>query len=369
MIGAVSDPTPALRMVRAKLLRSFMRLDEASDELERIPARDRGEAWFRLKVDVLRHGDTSQREQALELAGRALANTVQQDAWQLSRAGLLISLGDEAAGLGECWSMLRGEQPELGAIALLLSTRLTSGEARDLLMRYGDQLRCQNAPAGAFAQYLALLTRCGESDSAAHEAGLPRLVQRRQLFAPDDPINAAVADEIRGSPDLFHAGMRLPGRNLLRLEGLPKPGMVAMPRLLRALADAVKQYAESLAEDDQHRFVAARPTAARLHAWAASATPNGYEAWHTHNQSWLSGTYYAAMPVSATGGDGALQFGWPGGDNAQQALTGHVQLSLQPLAGEVIFFPAYQHHRTTMLGHPGPRIAIAFDIVPVASAQ
>jgi hypothetical protein len=70
-------------------------------------------------------------------------------------------------------------------------------------------------------------------------------------------------------------------------------------------------------------------------------------------------------PKIADDPSGSISFGWPGGDDAKQAVEGVTIANLYPAAGELLFFPSYQHHRTFPLKRPGERIAIAFDVTPV----
>lgn len=112
--------------------------------------------------------------------------------------------------------------------------------------------------------------------------------------------------------------------------------------------------------------------------WALQAWPNvnlkgDYHNLHNHPHSWLSGTYYVAMP-DQTGAThrtdlnpGAISFYDPRPQANMNAILGDGQFDPEhrklPRAGDLFLWPSFLHH----LVHPNmvddPRISISFNVV------
>jgi uncharacterized protein (TIGR02466 family) len=91
--------------------------------------------------------------------------------------------------------------------------------------------------------------------------------------------------------------------------------------------------------------------------------PGGVQLPHIHPLGWLSGVYYVQVPLAGEGtNSGALEFG---------ELPAHVRhvrdperRVVAPLAGQLVVFPSYFHHRTLPFTSPAQRISVAFDVMP-----
>ncbi len=113
--------------------------------------------------------------------------------------------------------------------------------------------------------------------------------------------------------------------------------------------------------------------------WSVQAWPNinlkgDYHNLHNHPHSWLSGTYYVAVP-DASGvathrtdlDPGAISFFDPRGQANMGAIAGDGQFDPEhrvlPRAGQLLLWPSFLHH----LVHPNlsdaPRISISFNVV------
>jgi len=111
-----------------------------------------------------------------------------------------------------------------------------------------------------------------------------------------------------------------------------------------------------------------------LHGWANINRLGDYHDLHNHPHSYLSGTYYVAMPSGdAAAGSrndlspGAISFYDPRPQANMNAIRGDAQVSPQytiyPRPGMILMWPAFLHH----LVHPNltqeKRISVSFNLV------
>jgi hypothetical protein len=140
--------------------------------------------------------------------------------------------------------------------------------------------------------------------------------------------------------------------------------------LLARVRAAVGAYAAERQAFAEHPMIAHRPALVRLNSWAVIMRGEGQEGWHIHPSGWASGVYYADMPPAAPDGEphaGAIEFGpCPFGGGDEPAWT---RQRVMPHGGLLLLFPSYFGHRTWPTGVRRPRISIAFDVVPAASAE
>ena len=112
--------------------------------------------------------------------------------------------------------------------------------------------------------------------------------------------------------------------------------------------------------------------------WSIQCWPNvnrfgDYHNLHNHPHSWLSGTYYVAVPARpkklpgrSDRNPGAISFYDPRPQANMNAVRGDAQVDpefrILPNPGEILLWPAFLHH----LVHPNlsdePRISISFNI-------
>jgi hypothetical protein len=136
--------------------------------------------------------------------------------------------------------------------------------------------------------------------------------------------------------------------------------------LQQSIVTAVNDYVGRLA-DQHHPWVKARPENGILHNWCVITDGDGYEEWHVHQNGWLSGVYYIAVPDRiVTGADtaGCIAFGLPDdlvGSDAAAAFGTRIE---RPASGTLLMFPSHCYHRTFAHGDHGRRICLAFDIWP-----
>lgn len=110
-----------------------------------------------------------------------------------------------------------------------------------------------------------------------------------------------------------------------------------------------------------------------LQAWANVNMRGDYHNLHNHPHSWLSGTYYVAVPAQPADthrrdlDPGAISFYDPRAQANMTAIFGDGQFDPEyrrlPRPGELFLWPSFLHH----LVHPNlaeaPRVSISFNIV------
>lgn len=136
----------------------------------------------------------------------------------------------------------------------------------------------------------------------------------------------------------------------------------------------LKQCVNKTAVDYLQRQGLDYPVDWTLHGWANINRLGDYHDLHNHPHSYLSGTYYVAMPTEAPSAGrrndlspGAISFYDPRPQANMNAIRGDAQVApqytLYPRPGTILMWPAFLHH----LVHPNltqqDRITISFNLV------
>ena len=124
----------------------------------------------------------------------------------------------------------------------------------------------------------------------------------------------------------------------------------------------------ALPDDPENQFVATAPKKWRIKSWANVLAGPGRQIAHIHGEAWMSGCYYVRMPDITKSEDnptnaGYIEFGQIN-DEFPNLKTDRLRF-IQPKEGLVALFPSYLYHATVPTESQQPRIAIAFDVVPV----
>jgi len=136
----------------------------------------------------------------------------------------------------------------------------------------------------------------------------------------------------------------------------------------------LKECANKTVIDYLHRQGLNYPVSWSLHGWANINRLGDYHDLHNHPHSYLSGTYYVAIPAGKTKvgsrndlSPGAISFYDPRPQANMTAIRGDAQISPQytilPKPGMILMWPSFLHH----LVHPNlsqqKRISISFNVV------
>lgn len=99
-------------------------------------------------------------------------------------------------------------------------------------------------------------------------------------------------------------------------------------------------------------------------AWSVRLHRAGFHANHTHPRGWISSACYLELPDVMSAGDsdqGVLTFGEPGIRTTPPLAA---QYSVRPQVGMLVLFPSYFWHGTVPFDSGQPRLTVAFDAVP-----
>ncbi|MDA9798046.1 tetratricopeptide repeat protein, partial [Luminiphilus sp.] len=98
-----------------------------------------------------------------------------------------------------------------------------------------------------------------------------------------------------------------------------------------------------------------------LRGWNVILKHEGHQNAHIHPDGWLSGVIYLKVVPSLGKDEGAIEFSLNGRNYYDVNST---KLTLQPEAGDIVFFPSSLHHRTIPFTTYADRIIVSFDLMP-----
>jgi hypothetical protein len=173
-----------------------------------------------------------------------------------------------------------------------------------------------------------------------------------------DAFHDAVAAEIKSKLTYYDTPSERSIRKGYRRNHVMKatsPAMAALQGMLRGLVD---DYLAALPHDPANPFLAMRPAAPVINAWAVISTPDSHHTPHIHPDAWATGVYYVSEPaISRSSDKGWLEIGPP----PPHTGAGWETRRIAPRRGSFILMPAYFHHWTAPMGVDEERICIAFE--------
>lgn len=196
----------------------------------------------------------------------------------------------------------------------------------------------------------------------------PQWVETPKGFRNINHFNEAIVRHVVNHPQLFsfeHYEVTRHGQEVKDIYAEP---MGPIKHLKAAMEKHVTDYINSLPDDPDNHFVANAPKKWRLKSWANILSGPGRQIAHIHGEAWLSGCYYVRLPdIMKTDENpenaGYIEFGQIN-DEFPNLETNRLKF-LRPQEGLVALFPSYLYHSTVPTQSTQPRIAIAFDVVPV----
>ncbi len=138
--------------------------------------------------------------------------------------------------------------------------------------------------------------------------------------------------------------------------------------LIESFRVCVDRYRRDLGEDESHPLSARNRGKSRFTgAWSVRLRQGGYHVNHIHPDGWLSSAYYVQTPPEVN--DPSARSGWLKFGEFCFPVEGlGVERCVQPRAGRLVLFPSYMWHGTIPIQGSDPRITVAFDVVPDATA-
>ena len=210
----------------------------------------------------------------------------------------------------------------------------------------------------------------GKTDQAQSLIDFDRFVRTVHITPPEEFGDLASFNEALSAHVLDHPTLTFSPQSHATREGRHSGELLSEPKgpiagLEAEILKAAQVYRDSLTEDD-HPFVARKPSSWTLSVWGVVMQAAGHQIPHIHPAAWLSGVYYPKLPdivgSDDTGKAGWIEFGRPPSHfhNAVEPET----LSVRPECGMMVLFPSYFYHHTVPFEAAGTRISIAFDLMP-----
>lgn len=371
--------TDSMRLRAAVLMLQADRFDDVVACLNEIPSASRTAQIFSLLGHAYL-GRENEVDNRLAVdafySAEDLASTAVQRSQALSeRAKALRRLGrvDKAAALLE--QALEVDLRNVNAFKRIAAIQLEGGQTAQLLQRCDWMIENGILHSRVLAARALALDALGRSDEALDDLGIPTFVARQFLNVPPqwhslEAFNRDLSSEILKNPALRYGRYGVASEASWRVDQLLLTRSKVMPQLLELIRSAIDRYVEVLPDADLP-FLRARPTRSLLRVWSVITRGEGHELWHVHQNGWLSGVYYVAVPDSIRRADdkaGCIELGRPDPSVPSVArpasgVTLPSQL-IRPEPGMLLIFPSHAYHRTYPHRGDNQRICVAFDIVP-----
>jgi len=171
---------------------------------------------------------------------------------------------------------------------------------------------------------------------------------------------AMLVEEIRAVMTAHHldwTAIKQASRNSRVFDG---PAGKTLAARLRKQVDA---YVAGLPASN-HPFVAARPENYDLTGWCVTFDRASRHISHIHPRAWASGVLYLqtdGVPPNDGRHRGWLRVGPP---DDLSAKGGWDERWIEPVPRRLVIMPSYFTHETLATDNPGPRLCLAFDVMP-----
>jgi tetratricopeptide (TPR) repeat protein len=311
---------------------------------------------------------------ALELARHGLTLAADPGARAHMRADIgkaLTRLGEQDAALAELEQAIAENPWDRNAYKRIAAHHLREYQP-EAILALADGLIAQGiGHSRLHASRVLALAQAGDHAAARAANGLDQFLQVSHIQAPPGwadiaSFNAALAEQLIAHPALRFDRYGTASTATWRID---TPAMREAP-LVAVLQQEIARHAEAYVasiESIDHPWTRTRPAAGMLHNWCVLTDGEGLEEWHVHQNGWLSGTYYVAVPDCIREGQdegGCLAFGIPEVLVGADTAAAYGQRLLRPEPGMLTLFPSHTYHRTFAHGTSDRRICLAFDIWP-----
>ena len=184
-------------------------------------------------------------------------------------------------------------------------------------------------------------------------------------YADAPTFNAALEAHVLSHSSLARAPPEHATRGGLHSDDLLTDSAPVIAALEGLIQSAVQGYVETC----EHPFADTAPEDVVLTAWAVVMERGGHQIPHVHPAGWLSGVYYLRVPETSSERphEGWIEFGRP--DPLLGMVAEPETRLVRPRSGSFVLFPSYVYHRTLPFETPGPRISIAFDVMPEGAVR
>ena len=190
-------------------------------------------------------------------------------------------------------------------------------------------------------------------------------------YADIDAYNEALAAVL----EPLHIAKRHPAQQTLRHGSQTGGDLFVRPepeirQLVEALETCIRDYVGRFPSNPEHPLYSRRRDTFRFAAsWSVKLARGGFHTMHVHPLGWISSAYYVQVPPALSESDahgGGLMFGTPDIDLGE---AGAARRRVRPQPGRLALFPSYMWHGTVPFDTAGPRLTVAFDVVPEGSGS
>lgn len=101
-------------------------------------------------------------------------------------------------------------------------------------------------------------------------------------------------------------------------------------------------------------------------SWYVKMRKGGHLTSHIHEEGWISGVLYLALPPKNDNHEGSIEFGTHG-DDYPRRHTNFPSRIVDQRVGDIVLFPSSLFHRTIPYDSDEDRICIAFDLKPAVT--
>ena len=98
-------------------------------------------------------------------------------------------------------------------------------------------------------------------------------------------------------------------------------------------------------------------------SWYLKMQKGGHLTSHIHEEGWISGCVYLALPNKNQGHAGSIEFSTHGDDYPQRHADFPSRIVDQAV-GDIVLFPSSLFHRTIPFESDEDRVCVAFDLKP-----
>ncbi|HEY8354497.1 MAG TPA: tetratricopeptide repeat protein [Methylophilaceae bacterium] len=193
-----------------------------------------------------------------------------------------------------------------------------------------------------------------------------------ELAEPDSPLLKQLLHDINEVEATGRVQSRMQSRlhhGVQSSGNLFKRPEASFRKLAELIADTVRRYYLTY-KDQNCAFIREFPENIEFSSsWYVRMRQGGHLDSHIHEEGWISGAVYLAMPKQlADEKEGCIELSTHG-DNYPQKHNNFPTRLVRPQVGDVCFFPSSVFHRTIPFSSDEERICVAFDVKPQKASR
>lgn len=314
------------------------------------------------------------RDGAIELFNQAIAIKDDEPVFYIKLANALNQVGRPSEAEDVILKALALD-PNIHSSHMVHSyTCLNQGKMEVGLEAINRALKIFPGETTAIAWKMTALGQLGGGEEYDRYMTFDKIIRAENTPVPEhydtqDAFNEKLVRHVTKHPKLFSFEHYEVTRHGQEVKDIFSEPMGPVAHLKAAMERRVADYIKNLPDDPDNQFVQTAPKKWRIKSWANVLKGEGRQIAHIHGEAWLSGCYYVRLPDLMKEDENSDKQGWIEfgqiNDEFPTLSTDHLQF-VRPEEGMMVLFPSYLYHSTVPTKSSQPRIAIAFDVVPVA---